>query len=368
MNPPGTGGAQASRVVEVLSVGPRSDQPGGMAAVVAELLAQNVRADTGVRLRVVDSGGVGPSGRRLLAFARCLVTVATSRADVAHLHVASRGSTWRKVVVAAVWRLRRRPYVIHLHGAGYAGFLDATSDRGRAVVGRLFRGAASVVVLGEAWARLVIETLAVPAERVRVVHNGVAGGGSTPPRNAPGGHAVFLGEVGRRKGVPDLLRAFATIDASAVRLTVAGPPGEPEVAEQVREAARSDPRITHHESLPRTQANALLRDADVLVLPSFAEGLPMVLVEAMAAGVPVVTTPVGSISELVAHGRNGYLHEPGDVEALAAHLSELLSNQARRDQMGRAAHATWAAGFDAANMYAELSHLWRRSAAVHPKR
>lgn len=367
MTPSATDSAQVTRAVEVLSVGPRSDQPGGMAAVVAELLAQNARADHGARLRVVDSGGVGPSGRRLLAFARCLVTVATSRADIAHLHVASRGSTWRKLVVAAVWRLRRRPYVIHLHGAGYAGFLGAVSDRRRSVIRWLFRGAAFVVVLGEAWARLVTERLAVAADRVRVVHNGVAGGGSMPQRNAPGGHAVFLGEVGRRKGVPDLLRAFATIDTAAARLTVAGPPGEPEVAQQVREAARNDPRIRHEESLPREQAQTLLREADVLVLPSYAEGLPMVLVEAMAAGVPVVTTPVGSISELVVHGRNGYLHEPGDVDALAAHLTDLLSNRARRDQMGRAAHETWAAGFDAAEMHAELCRLWR-SAVLHPKR
>jgi glycosyltransferase involved in cell wall biosynthesis len=340
-----------------------------MAAVVAELLAQNARVDDGARLRVVDSGGVGAQGwRRLLTFAACLGTVARDRADVAHLHVASRGSTWRKVVVAAVWRLRRRPYVIHLHGAGYAGFLDATSDRGRSVVRWLFRGAAFVVVLGESWARLVIERLAVPADRVRVIHNGVAGSSSKPPRSAPGGHAVFLGEVGRRKGVPDLLHAFATIDTADVRLTVAGPPGEPEVVQEVREAARSDSRIRYQESLPREQAQTLLREADVLVLPSYAEGLPMVLVEAMAAGVPVVTTPVGSISELVAHGRNGYLHEPGDVDALAVHLSELLADRARRDRMGQAARETWAAGFDAADMYAELCQLWRRAAGIHPKR
>jgi glycosyltransferase involved in cell wall biosynthesis len=339
-----------------------------MAAVVAELLAQNARAEAGARLRVIDSGGIGASGwRRLLTFAVCLGTVARSRADVAHLHVASRGSTWRKVVVAAVWRLRRRPYVIHLHGAGYAGFLDATSDRGRSVVRWLFHGAAFVVVLGERWARLVTERLTVPVDRVRVVHNGVAGGEAARPRNAAGGHAVFLGEVGRRKGVPELLRAFATIDSAAVRLTVAGPPGEPEVVEQVREAARSDPRISYRESLPREQAQTLLRTADVLVLPSHAEGLPMVLVEAMAAGVPVVTTPVGSISELVVHGRNGYVHEPGDVDALAAHLTDLLLDEDRRDRMGRAAHETWAAGFDAAEMHAELCRLWR-AAALHPKR
>ncbi|MGY2002835.1 glycosyltransferase family 4 protein [Blastococcus sp. SYSU DS1024] len=353
--------------LRVLSVGPTGGQPGGMASVVAELETQNRLSATPLQLRVVDSGGIGPAPQRAVAFARCLATAATTRADVVHLHVASRGSTWRKMAVAQACALRGLPYGIHLHGAGYRDFLATLSPAAKRRVDRFFQRAAYVVVLGKPWARLVSEELGVPAARVHVVHNGVADGAPPVvpwPADRPR-RVVLLGRIDESKGVPELLRAFERLDALPdVELVLAGPPAEPRVVALVEEAVRARPgRITYAGSLPRAQAQTLLREAYLLALPSHAEGLPMVVIEAMSQGIPAVTTPVGAMEELVTSGRNGFLVPPGDVDALAEHLVRLLADPQLRDQMAQAAYETWVAGFDARTMYADIRATWRTAAA-----
>ncbi|MGY1987079.1 glycosyltransferase family 4 protein [Blastococcus sp. SYSU DS0669] len=362
----GTTGDDDGGALRVLSVGPTGGQPGGMASVVAELETQNGLTSAPVALRVVDSGGIGPAPRRAVNFARTLLTTATARADVVHLHVASRGSTWRKMAVARACTLRGLPYGIHLHGAGYRGFLEAVSPAARRRIERFFDRAAYVVVLGGPWARLVTEELGVPAGRVQVVHNGVADGAppTTPwPADRPR-RVVLLGRIDESKGVPELLRAFAQLgDLPDVELVLAGPPADPRVVALVEAAVRASPgRLTYAGSLPRAAAQELLRGAYLLALPSHAEGLPMVVIEAMSRGIPAVTTPVGAMEELVAHGANGFLVPPGDVDALAEHLRRLLADTELRDRMARAAYDTWAAGFDARTMYADIRACWRTAA------
>jgi glycosyltransferase involved in cell wall biosynthesis len=85
----------------------------------------------------------------------------------------------------------------------------------------------------------------------------------------------------------------------------------------------------------RTDLDRLLPSLDALVLPSYSEGLPNVVLEAFAAGVPVVATAVGGIPEIVADGENGYLVPPGDATALAARMRDLLGSRSRRREMGQ---------------------------------
>jgi glycosyltransferase involved in cell wall biosynthesis len=352
--------------IRVVSVGPAAGQPGGMASVVAELEAQNRLSATPVDLRVLDSGGIGTPPRRLARFAGCLLATGATRADVAHLHVASRGSTWRKMAIASVCSRRGLPYGIHLHGAGYRDFLKAISPAAKQRIERFFQRAAYVVVLGESWADLVAEQLSVPRSRISVVHNGVAGG-APPTVPWPAGRrkkVVLLGRIDASKGVPELLHAFERLDAVPdAELVLAGPPADPDVVRQVEEAVRARPgRISYAGSLPRTGAQELLREAYLLALPSRAEGLPMVVIEAFSLGVPCVTTPVGAMRELVKDGDNGYLVEPGDVDGLAERLRRLLDDASLRDTMARSAYDTWLHGFDARSMYEDIRRLWLETA------
>jgi glycosyltransferase involved in cell wall biosynthesis len=346
---------------DVLSVGPLGHQPGGMASVVSELVACAASRSEQVRLRVVDSGGLGASRRaRMVTFLRCLWIVGTVRADLAHLHVASRGSTFRKGLVGLVCVLRRLPYGIHLHGASYAEFLAGQGRVGHWLLRLFFRRARYVVVLGEAWRDLVVSDIEVDARRVFVVHNGV----SAPARGHAAHHGddrvvLFLGRIEELKGVRDLLVAWSRINAPGTTLVIAGTESSPRVVAEV-EAAADDPsrRISYRGLLTREQSVETLQSAHCLVLPSYAEGLPMALIEAMACGVPCISTRVGAIEELVEHGVNGYLIEPGDVDALERYLRRLVMDDDVRDRLSHGASLTWERGFRADDMYMGLERIW----------
>jgi glycosyltransferase involved in cell wall biosynthesis len=98
----------------------------------------------------------------------------------------------------------------------------------------------------------------------------------------------------------------------------------------------------------------MLSEADLLVLPSFAEGVPVTLMEAMASGLPVLATRVGGISELVEDGVSGYLVPPGNVDALTARLRDLLSDSDLRTRMGQEGRVKVTAEF---NQKTEASRL-----------
>jgi glycosyltransferase involved in cell wall biosynthesis len=151
---------------------------------------------------------------------------------------------------------------------------------------------------------------------------------------------LMLGRLGRRKGTHDLLRAFSIVakrDVSS-RLVCAGD-GDIEGAEALARDLGIEPRVEFPGWISAEQAREQLQRATIFVLPSYAEGLPMAILEAMSYGLPVITTPVGGVPAVVSHGQTGLLVNAGAVESLASAISDLLSDASARARLGRAARA-----------------------------
>jgi glycosyltransferase involved in cell wall biosynthesis len=229
------------------------------------------------------------------------------------------------------------------------------------------------VVLSEKWRAYI--AAAEPQARVVIIHNFV---------DLPRLHAaieriavkradnviLFLGEIGQRKGIYDLVRAMPGIVALCpdARL-IAGGSGE---LEQVADCARSV-GMEHAVSLPGWVAGEdkmrLLANAAVYVLPSHNENFPVSILEAMAAGLPVVSTPVGGIPDMIRNGQEGYLVEPGDTAKLAEAIGGLLAQPTRRLQMGESAQRRLRERFSADDAIAAFSALYGESGAfVHDVR
>ena len=159
---------------------------------------------------------------------------------------------------------------------------------------------------------------------------------------------LTVGRVDPVKGQPLLVEAIAELRRRGVdaRLTFVG--DGPGLAELGELAARTgvDDRVAFPGAVGQDEIRAFYRRADVFALPSFAEGLPVVLVEAMACGVPVVASRITGIPELVDDGVSGLLVTPGRGDELADALAALAADPARRAQMGRAGRAKVVADFD----------------------
>ncbi|HEY4596913.1 MAG TPA: glycosyltransferase family 4 protein [Thermoanaerobaculia bacterium] len=174
------------------------------------------------------------------------------------------------------------------------------------------------------------------AAEVGVIPN-VTGGLEIAPAGeveGPPGYLLFVGRLRIRKGVEVLLEALREIPGA--RLRIAGD-GEHRPALE-RAAAELGPAVTFLGTRDAAQVRTLLRGAAALVVPSIYEGMPLVVLEAMAAGVPVVASAVSGIPEVVVDGETGWLVPPEDPEALARALEEILADPGearRRGEAGR---------------------------------
>jgi colanic acid/amylovoran biosynthesis glycosyltransferase len=185
--------------------------------------------------------------------------------------------------------------------------------------------------------------------RVHIVHCGVdpAEFAQRTHRGA-GRRLLFTGRLAGVKGIPILLEALARLRGSHpdVELALAG--DGPDRAQLEGEAQRlgvaGRVRFLGYQSSDHVRS--LLQETDVFVLPSFAEGVPVVLMEAMASGVPVVSTRVAGVAELVEDGVSGFVVPPGDVGALADAIDALLSDGGLRQRFGAAGRRTVAREFD----------------------
>jgi glycosyltransferase involved in cell wall biosynthesis len=170
---------------------------------------------------------------------------------------------------------------------------------------------------------------------------------------------AFVGRCEASKGLFDLLEAANLLRAAIpqVRLECAGDGDLAKVARYAL-ALNLGTRVSLPGWVDRSTTRELMRRASVFVLPSYAEGLPVSLLEAMAAGCPVVATRVGGIPDVITDGVDGVLVPPGDPEALAQAIGRILRDPAYARALGNAARETVANRYAAARSLERLEQLY----------
>jgi glycosyltransferase involved in cell wall biosynthesis len=282
------------------------------------------------------------------------------KVDVLHICLSLKGSAYRKVIVASFARYCGVPYVVHLHGGGFEYFWLTAGARLRRAVDRMFVESDRIVVLGRYWVDVVAGWLPRTRGKIEVFANATY---SATGENEPAGdrrvRLTFLGELGRRKGTPQLLEALGRLaDRYDWTATIAGNGDVEETRASARRLGIAD-RVTIPGWLDSEATAEVLRRSDILVLPTFIENLPMIILEAFAHGVPVITTPVAAITEVLDHERNGLLVPVGDIDALVSALRRLVEDPALRGRLGRAAREDHARAYDIRGYAARLVDLWR---------
>lgn len=299
---------------------------------------------------------VGPIRHLAYLVEACVLVNWMERQGVRHLH-AHFGSN--PASVAMLCRtLGGPPYSFSVHGPD-------EFDRPRAIaLGTKIESAAFVVGISD-FTRSQLCRWCHPAnwDRIRVVHCGLGAAfldePITPPPLAP--RLVCVGRLSEQKGHPILLQAAARLAAEGVRfeLVVVGDGPMRHTLEEMasRLGIADSVRLVGWESNERVRER--IRDARALVLPSFAEGLPVVIMEALALGRPVITSQIAGIPELVEDGVNGWLIPPASVPALVSAMKESLSlSGGRLEQMGLQGARKVRAQHDVAKEAAKLVQLF----------
>lgn len=195
--------------------------------------------------------------------------------------------------------------------------------------------------------------------KLHIIHCGVEPSRYDAGEDPVETNLLFVGRLAPVKGLPILLRALEPLKAEfpKIHLTVIGDgPGRKALEHQVEAAGLSD-NVSFVGYKSQSEVAEALAASDLFVLPSFAEGVPVVLMEAMAARRPVVTTHIAGIPELVTDGASGLLVPPGNPHALADAIGKILANPARATAMGIAGRAMVEKAFDINKEAARLGAL-----------
>jgi glycosyltransferase involved in cell wall biosynthesis len=350
----------------IVMVGTGLDNKGGIAAVV------NVYRELGLferwPIRYVATHVDGTRVQKLIrACSGALVftgLLMSRKIALVHVHSASGPSFWRKLYFMLLTLATGRKLVLHVHGGNFDSFaIRQTRPWARALIRFVLRRATRVIALSEHWGRWFADF--APGCRASVIFNPV----QLPPPTARETQAVpmllFLGKMCRDKGNYDLLDAMALVlpRHPDVRLVCAGDGEADVVMAHARKLG-----IAHAVETPGWVAGAaksrLFEQAMVFVLPSYFEGMPMSILEAMAYAVPVVATPVGGIPEMLDDKVDGLLVPPGDVDGLARALSALLDDRERARRMGLAGREKVIRQFAATTVVGQVEGVYRELGAV----
>jgi len=345
-------------------------------ALVEGLTARGVEVEAAIRADSTLMDGTGIAVHRVemvepigavrthaAAVAPIRKLLRTNGYDVVHLHGQQAGAIGR---VASLWTRPRVVYTPHCFAYGHYARVGGTlGTQLRLNTERVLSPLADAIVcVSETERKEAVRDRVARRSRLHTIHNGVAAAADTAadPELADfrgeGPLVGYLSRLSPEKGVAVLIESLKLLHARSElpRTAIVGNgPSADQVASVVADAGLSD----------RVLARPFLGDVaptlaalDAFVLPSLWESFPISILEAMAAGLPVIASDVGGVSEAVAHDQTGLLVPSNDANALADAIAALAGDPERRVAMGAAGRARWAEHFQADAMVDRVLALY----------
>lgn len=306
---------------------------GGIHAVIENHIQAGVYDDYPRYLIV--SHDDGPLLKRFYVYFCALFSLlgllVSGKVAICHLHGSHKGSIYRKALFVAMCKAFNCKVIFHLHGSVFARTYDQASAFYKAWVRYVLNSADSVFVLSRYWADYV-GSISTNAD-IQVINNFPSPVYETlfSERRFDNHQTIkllFLGYIGERKGIYDLVDAVDLLRQQGVTgFTVAvGGNGEIDKLKSLIHARQLNDYFNVVGWVTGEQKYQLMKESDLLLLPSHNEGLPIAILEAMSAGLAVLSTTVGGIPEAIPDDESGLLIEPGDIKALAAAIARYVSS------------------------------------------
>lgn len=280
-----------------------------------------------------------------------------NKPDIVHIHSSFGPSFYRKMPFIYMACFRGVPVINHIHGAEFETFYLKASDRKKRRIRKVYGKCTMLIALSEEWKRN-LESVVSP-EKITVIENycKIPDLSGTEKKK----QILFLGEIGKRKGCYDIPEIYGRVLEKGERLPLIMA-GDGELAEVKK--LFEDRDLLESVSFPGWVRGAdkdkCLKESGIFLFPSYYEGMPMAVLEAMAYGMAIVTTRVGGIPHLLEDGGSGYLCEPGDIEGLSKRLLELSKDGDKRRKMGERARQKAIADYSMESHIKKLMDLYGR--------
>lgn len=316
-----------SRNVVMTGVEYRNNHPGGISAVI-QYWSKYIEG-----LQFYPTFREGTRAAKLLVFASSYIRlfwrfIFDNKVKIVHVHTAAGSDFKRSAMVVSLAKLFHKKVILHSHASEFKVFYSNADEGAHRWIVETLRKADILIALSKSWKDWFTE-IGVNPNKILILHNIT----SYPQIQDPNRIAslpirfLFLGELGQRKGVFDILRALKNhkqVLGGKIELRIGGNKNEEKLLSMIKDSGLDE--LVHFEGFATGQRKIdLLNWADVYILPSYNEGLPISILEAMSYGMPIISTPVGGIPEVV-DNKNGILVTPGNDEEIFSAIRFYLDN------------------------------------------
>lgn len=311
---------------QVLVVGPVGSDTGGIAQYVNEQLSHldEYQTETHDISPPEGTGLIWMATTILHAIGGFLTFTTRERPDVVHVH-SSYGLSFARAsayVISSKF-VFRRPTVLHIHGSSFDDFVATDSRTMAWYQSAIFGLTCRVIVLSAYWEDVI--TKRVDEERIRVLPNAIDPDDYDPDTTSSVPHIIVISNLIERKGIPELIQAINQLqesESNPFQVTIAG---KGPLSDEVAEVANKYDTVEYQGYVSEKEKRDLLEEGTIYALPSHAEGLPIGILEGMAAGNAIVSTDVGSIPEVIGE-KNGRIVSPGEITELRQVITYLIHN------------------------------------------
>lgn len=249
--------------------------------------------------------------------------------QIVHVHGASDASFWRKRIFVNVAKMFGKKVVYHCHGAEFKQFANHHYE----AVSKFLKKCDCVIALSESWKEWFEKNF--HQSNVVVIKN-VINMPNVSRIEHPCFTMLFLGRLGKRKGIYDLLEVISSHKnefLGKLKLILGGD-GDVEIVKSIIAEGNLADIVEYKGWVSGDMKTELLNLADAYILPSYNEGLPISVLEAMSYSLPVISTTVGGIPEILKNGLNGFIVKPGDQKAIYEAIKQMMNNKIMCKEMG----------------------------------
>lgn len=295
-----------------------------------------------------------------VGYVRILWQLMVHRPELVHIHMAEKGSVYRKGIVVKWAKTRGCKVILHMHAGPFMSWYRTKNEKQQKWINTMLNQADRVLILGKYWEDTMEAIL--PKEKMEVLYNGVNVPGERL-YNPEAKDIVYFGVINQDKGVPELLSAMKLLDDRVdkeYKLYLYGKDLEGNLEKQIEELGLRD-RVIYKGWINPEQRDKVLRNAMLSVLPSHFEGLSMSVIEAMSYGVPVVTTNISTMPELL--GDEIPLVEVNNPQMLADEIEKYCVDKTLREGCSKALYRRAKDYFDLHATADHLAKIWMEMTA-----
>ncbi len=247
-----------------------------------------------------------------------------------HIHSSSHGSLIRKFFVTYLSKFFKKKVLFHMHGSRFELYFKNSNKLIKFIIRKTLEKADIVIVLSKEWKKRILAMCG--QNNVKILYNPTFKK-DIKEKKPEKINVLFMGRVGERKGVYDILKAAKLIQNNNVQINIYGD-GEIDKVKNIIKENNISAKVKINGWISGDNIEKAYNNSHIFILPSYNEGLPMSILEAISFGLPVISTDIDGIPEAVEDNLNGYLITPGDYKSLAEKIDFLANNPHVRTEMG----------------------------------